>query len=59
MSENGIYLSDHEPEILAYLQIYNYLAAEKIPIELPEIVQGTPELTKVHEILLALEQKDA
>jgi hypothetical protein len=42
MAENGVYLSDHEPEILSYLQIYNYLSEEKINLELPEILQNTP-----------------
>lgn len=26
MAENDIYLSDHEPEMLSYLQLYNYMA---------------------------------
>jgi len=32
MSENGIYLSDHEPEMLSYLLLFNYMAEEKIVI---------------------------
>lgn len=35
MNDSGIYLSDHEPEILSYLQLYNYISDEKIPLELP------------------------
>lgn len=32
MAESGIYLSDHEPEILSYLQVFNYLSDEKIAL---------------------------
>ncbi len=30
MEKNGVYLSNHEPEMMAYLHLYNYLAVEKI-----------------------------
>jgi len=35
MEGNGIYLSHHEPEILSYLQLYNYLSEDKIPLIYP------------------------
>lgn len=41
MHESGIYLSDHEPEIIGYLQLFNYLSEEKISLELPEILVKT------------------
>lgn len=32
MAKDGIYLSDHEPEMLAYLMLQNYFLTEKIDI---------------------------
>ncbi len=30
MAKDGIYLSDHEPEMLAYLILFNYFLTDKI-----------------------------
>jgi hypothetical protein len=58
MEANGVYLSHHEPEMLSYLMIYNYLAEEKIAVDFPEIIANTPEFTKAQEILEAIHKKD-
>jgi len=34
MAKDGIYLSDHEPEMLAYLMLFNYFCIDKIDFEL-------------------------
>ena len=44
MDSNGIYLSHHEPEIISYLHIFNYLSQHKIPLDMPEILSNTPEI---------------
>lgn len=58
MEENGIYLSHHEPEMLSYLSFYNYVAIDKILIEYPETLLNTPEITKSHDILDAVDKRD-
>jgi hypothetical protein len=46
MAKDGIYLSDHEPEILSYLMLYNYLTVDKIEVELDENHLRTMELSQ-------------
>lgn len=58
MDNNGIYLTHHEPEMLSYLRLFNYLAEEKTAVEFPEILGETPEFTRAQEIIEAVHQKD-
>ena len=55
MAENGIYLSDHEPEMMAYLSLFNYLAEDKIPLEMPEMLEESAEVERAHEAIRAVE----
>lgn len=41
MSENQLYLSDHEPEILSYSLLHNYFALDKIIIDVSPECQET------------------
>lgn len=51
MQKDGIYLSDHEPEMLAYAMLYNYLAVDKIEVNLDESHLQTQELSQAEEVL--------
>lgn len=55
MAKDNIYLSDHEPEMLAYLILQNYLLVDKIDFELEEHHLNTLEVTQAQEILHAVE----
>lgn len=52
---NGIYLSDHEPQMLSYLHLYNYLAVDKILVEYSELIIETMQFTHSGEFLEAVE----
>lgn len=55
MDRDGIYLSDHEPEILAYLMLFNYFSVDKIDFELEDHQMNSLEVTQAQEILHAVE----
>lgn len=46
MAKDGIHLSDHEPEMLAYLMLFNYFLVDKIDFELEEHQLSTLEVSQ-------------
>jgi hypothetical protein len=55
MAKDGIYLSDHEPEMLGYLMLFNYFCTDKIDFQLEEHHLNTQEITQAQELLHAVD----
>ena len=55
MAKDGIYLSDHEPEMLTYLMLFNYFCTDKLDLEFEEHQLNTLEVTQAQELLHSVE----